>query len=77
MCVALPGQVVTVVPGPLLRAVVDMGGQRLSAQVAILERLEPGDWVLVHAGLVVARVGEDEARALREWVEDASTRAEP
>jgi|FaiFalDrversion2_1042247.scaffolds.fasta_scaffold00981_5 hydrogenase expression/formation protein HypC len=78
MCVALPGRVVAVIPGPLPRAVVDVGGRELSAQVAVLDELARGDWVLVYAGLVVARASETEARALLGWAEDAAARgAEP
>ena len=59
MCVGLPAKVMTMKDG---MAVVDASG-------ALIENLEPGDYVMVHAGIAIAKIteeDEDEAENLLE-----------
>jgi len=58
MCWAVPAKVVEVRDDI---AVVDFGsGMMKEVLVAIGERVEPGDVVLVHAGAVISKINEEE-----------------
>ena len=63
MCLAVPGEIVSIAgDDPLLRvAQVRFGGVRREASLAFLPDARPGDHVLVHAGVAIARL--DPARA--------------
>jgi len=61
MCVGLSAKVVSVNEGT---AVIDAGGAKRSVSSELLEELEPGDYVMVHAGVAIAKItqsDEDEA----------------
>ena len=63
MCLAIPGQVVAMTEQPLL-VKVDVGGVRRNVNVGLLadERVEIGDWILIHVGFALSKIGESEAR---------------
>ena len=50
MCVGLPAKIVTMKDGV---AVVDASGAKREISTELLENVEPGDYVMVHAGLVI------------------------
>lgn len=56
MCVGLSARVVQVDQGT---ALVDASGARREVSAALLDDLEPGDYVMVHAGMAIARITED------------------
>ena len=61
MCVGLPARVVTVKNG---MALVDASGAKREVSAELLEQLDPGDYVMVHAGAAIAKItqeDEDEA----------------
>lgn len=57
MCVGLPARVMKVNDG---RAVVDASGAQKEISAQLLEDLEPGDYVMVHAGIAIAKIGSDD-----------------
>ncbi len=57
MCVGLPARVVNVKDG---RAVVDASGAQKEISAQLLEDLEPGDYVMIHAGTAIAKIGSDD-----------------
>ena len=66
MCVGLPARVVTVRDG---MALVDASGAKREVSAELLEELDPGDYVMVHAGVAIAKItsdDEEEADALLE-----------
>ena len=66
MCVGLASKVVKVNDGT---AVIDAGGAQRSVSAGVLTDLEPGDYVMVHAGVAIAKItqsDEDEANDLME-----------
>ena len=69
MCLAIPGEVVELLPGNDDQlALVDVVGVKRRINVGLLEgeRLVPGDWVLIHVGFAMSKVDEQEAaEALR------------
>ena len=63
MCVGLSAKVVKITEGT---AVVDAMGAKRQGSVELLEDLEPGDYVMVHAGIAIAKItDEDEAETDR------------
>ncbi|MEV8635445.1 HypC/HybG/HupF family hydrogenase formation chaperone [Streptosporangium sp. NPDC051023] len=52
-------------------AKVDVSGVRRAINVGLLEneRLQPGDWILIHVGFALSKIDEDEARAALEFLE--------
>jgi hydrogenase expression/formation protein HypC len=64
MCLAVPGRVVEVLgDDPDLRwGWVEFDGLRRQVALACVPYAGPGDFVLVHAGVALSKVDEDEAR---------------
>ena len=69
MCLAIPGEVVALLPGNEDQlAMVEVVGVRRKINIGLLEGepLAPGDWVLIHVGFAMSKVDESEAaEALR------------
>jgi hydrogenase expression/formation protein HypC len=66
MCLALPYRVETTDGAT---AVVARGGVRTTVTLLpVAERVVPGDYVLVHSGLVLARLADDDVNRLAELV---------
>ena len=57
MCVGLSAKVVSV-KGDV--ALVDSSGARREVSAALLDDLEPGEFVMVHAGAAIARITDDD-----------------
>lgn len=55
MCVGLAAKVVGIKNG---MAVVDASGAKREVSAELLEDLEPGDYVMVHAGIAIAKITE-------------------
>jgi hydrogenase expression/formation protein HypC len=72
MCVGLPAVVIGL-SDDRTSATVEAGGVRRAAPVFMLDEgpLEPGDWVLVHCGLVVGRMTDAEAGEVLELLASA------
>lgn len=62
MCVALPGKVVSV-EGQ--KALVDFSGNQMNAYTGLVN-VNPGDYVLVHAGCVIQTMKQQEAEEILE-----------
>lgn len=59
MCLALPAQVVQLLPGH--QAVVDLGGVRKEISIALVPDAQVGEYVIVHVGFALGKVEADEA----------------
>ncbi len=66
MCVGLAAKVVNVKNG---MAVVDASGAKREVSAALLDELEPGDYVMVHAGMAIAKITDDDASETDELME--------
>ncbi|RUL85635.1 HypC/HybG/HupF family hydrogenase formation chaperone [Tautonia sociabilis] len=64
MCLAIPGRIVSLDPDEPGEATAEIGGVRRRVNVDLLreEGVGPGDWILVHVGFALSKVGEEEAR---------------
>ena len=66
MCLAVPGEVRSIVPdGDMRIAKVDFGGVTREINLTLVPEAGLGDYVLVHAGFAIARI--DELEAARVW----------
>ncbi len=54
----MSGKVVKVNKGT---AVIDASGAKREVSVQLLDELEPGDFVMVHAGVAIAKITDDDA----------------
>jgi hydrogenase expression/formation protein HypC len=63
MCLAIPAKVVEIYPGEENCALVEVVGVRRRINIGLLEDDPPvsGDWVLVHVGFAMSKIGEQEA----------------
>ena len=67
MCVGLSAKVVRVTDGV---ALVDAEGARREVSAMLLEDLEPGDYVMVHAGTAIAKITSDDEAETDSLLED-------
>ena len=73
MCLAVPVQIIGI-DGP--EAVCEVEGTQLRARLDLIDDVQVGDWVLVHAGFAISKVDPAEAdetwRLIREALADVS-----
>ena len=67
MCVGLAAKVVKV-KGNI--ALVDASGARRQVSAELIENLDPGDYVMVHAGTAIAKIRSDDIEETTELLED-------
>ena len=58
MCLSIPAKVVSIT-GQM--ADVSVGGSVFKAGLQLLENIEPGDYILLHAGFGIQKISEEEA----------------
>ena len=56
MCVGLPAKVVRIQDG---MALVDASGARREVSAELLSDIDPGEYVMDHAGVAIAKITED------------------
>jgi hydrogenase expression/formation protein HypC len=66
VCLGVPGRIVEFVDEQHHVAEVEVSGARRKVNVGLLatgpETVAAGDWVLIHLGFALSKIGEDEAR---------------
>ncbi len=67
MCVGLPARVVTIKNG---MALVDASGAKREVSAELMDHLDPGDYVMVHAGMAIAKITNDDADETDDILED-------
>ena len=60
MCIAVPGKITSI--DDLDMATIDFGGTSRVASIDLVPDVEVGDYVLVHAGFIINRLDEEDAR---------------
>ncbi|MEX1209032.1 MAG: HypC/HybG/HupF family hydrogenase formation chaperone [Acidimicrobiia bacterium] len=71
MCQAVAGRVKRVVGTGLdQRAIVSVAGVERDVSCAMLEDVEPGEWMVFHSGYALRKISEDAAGALAALIED-------
>ncbi|GKS58714.1 hydrogenase assembly protein HypC [Nitrospira sp.] len=80
MCLAIPGEVVTVQDDPLRMATVRFGAITKDVSLAMVPDATIGDYVVVHVGFAISKLDEAAARAslalLRQLETDGSASEE-
>jgi hydrogenase expression/formation protein HypC len=71
MCLGIPGEIVELVDDRPDLAKVDVSGVKRAINIGLLEdeKLEPGDWVLIHVGFALSKIDEEEAKAALDFLE--------
>ena len=71
MCLGIPGEVVELLDDRPDLAKVDVSGVRRAINIGLLsdEKVEPGDWVLIHVGFALSKIDEQEAKAALAFLE--------
>ena len=67
MCVVLSAKVVKINEGT---AIVDAGGAKRQVSAQLLDDLEPGDYVMVHAGVAIAKITDEDESETDALMED-------
>jgi hydrogenase expression/formation protein HypC len=62
MCLAIPSQIITIDHETCMATVATMGVTRAANLALVEDEVGIGDWVLVHVGIAMSRIDEDEAR---------------
>lgn len=70
MCLAVPGQVVSIEDDPLRTAVVSFAGVIKSVSLALVPEAGVGDYVIVHVGFAISKLDEEAARRTLEIYAD-------
>jgi hydrogenase expression/formation protein HypC len=71
VCLGIPGEVVELMDDRSDLAKVDVSGVRRAINIGLLEdeKVEPGDWVLIHVGFALSKIDEQEAKAALDFLE--------
>jgi len=67
MCLAIPGRVVSI-EGTIAK--VELGGVERMVSLQLVTDVSPGDFILVHAGIGIQVIDEEEAKATLELFEE-------
>ena len=67
MCVGLSAKVVKIGEGV---AIIDAGGAKREVSSQLIEDLEPGDYVMVHAGVAIAKITDEDERETDQLMEE-------
>ncbi len=67
MCVGLPAKILKLSDGT---ALVDASGAKREVSAALLDELEPGDYVMIHAGIAIAKITENDTEEAANLLEE-------
>src|SRR5262245_6887230 len=71
MCLAIPGKVVAMYrEHDILMGKVDFGGVQRRVCLECVAGVQVGDYALIHAGIAISRIDEDEAKRVFELLEE-------
>lgn len=74
MCLGIPGKVVEIMDEDLMIAKAEVSGVRRNINIGLVhydeERVDPGDWVLIHVGFAMSKIDEAEAQSTIQALEE-------
>ncbi len=79
MCLGIPGKILEKIgntTGDLADAIVEFDGLRRKVCVALVPEAQPGEYVLVHAGIALTRIDATEAERLLNYLRDMGAEQE-
>jgi len=79
MCLAIPGKVIEIGESPewLRTGKVDFGGVIKDVSLALVPEVAIGDYVIVHVGMALAKVAEDEAQKVFSYLRQMEPEESP
>jgi hydrogenase expression/formation protein HypC len=79
MCLAIPGKVIEIGESPewLRTGKVDFGGVVKEVSLALVPEAAIGDYVIVHVGMALAKVAEDEAQKVFSYIRQMEPEESP
>ena len=67
MCLGIPGRIVEILDEDLMLAKASVGGVKRNINIGLVhnedEKVEVGDWVLIHVGFAMSKLDEAEAHS--------------
>ena len=69
MCLAIPSKIIRIDD---LTATIDVDGVRRVASLMLLEDVQVGDWVIVHAGFAIHKIDEKSAQETLSFLKEAA-----
>lgn len=78
MCLAVPGRIENIIlEDPVLRSGrVSFGGVSREVNLAFVPEAQPGDYVIVHVGMAISTLDEEEAQEVFRYLKEAGELAE-
>jgi hydrogenase expression/formation protein HypC len=73
MCLAVPAKVISI-DGIIAHA--DMMGNMTTADISLLEKVDVGDYIMIHAGFAIQKYDEDEAMATLDLLKELFEKTE-
>lgn len=72
MCLAVPGRIESIVDDspPMRSGKVVFGGMAREVDLTFVPEAEVGDYVIVHVGMALSKVDEDEAKQVFAYLEE-------
>ncbi len=74
MCLGIPGRIVEILDEDSMLAKADVGGVRRNVNIGLVhneaERVEVGDWILIHVGFAMSKIDEEEAQHTLRFLEE-------
>ncbi len=74
MCLGIPGRIVEILDEDLMLAKADVGGVQRNINIGLVhydeEKVEVGDWVLIHVGFAMSKLNEAEAHSTLQALEE-------
>jgi hydrogenase expression/formation protein HypC len=77
MCLAIPGQVLSIEDDTLRTASVSFGGVTKSVSLALVPEAGVGDYVIVHVGFAISKLDEEAARRTLETYAELTASSPP
>lgn len=77
MCLAVPGQVLSIEDDQLRTATVSFGGVTKSVSLALVPEAGVGDYVIVHVGFAISKLDEEAARRTLDTYADLAASVSP
>ncbi len=75
MCLAIPAQIVSA-DADAGTAIAALGGVKKEISIALLDDVQPGDYVLIHVGYALHKVSPEEAERTLAMIREAGEEAE-
>ncbi|MBD3413850.1 MAG: HypC/HybG/HupF family hydrogenase formation chaperone [Candidatus Aminicenantes bacterium] len=70
MCLGIPAKVIEINDNK--QGKIDYLGTKVKTNFSLMEDIQPGDWVIVHAGFAISKLNEQEAKETLDLIKEYS-----